>query len=143
MIYTEMTKKALLLMYDAHKEQRDKGGLPYVFHPFSVAEQMKDEKTTIVALLHDVAEDSTYTVDDIKSMGFSDDIIDALTLLKHDKSVSYRDYIVALSSNSIARVVKIADLKHNSDASRLCIADNAAKERLKKYSEALCFLESL
>jgi (p)ppGpp synthase/HD superfamily hydrolase len=138
-----MTKKALLLMYNAHKEQTDKGGLPYVFHPFSVAEQMRDEKTTIVALLHDVTEDTAYTLDDIKSMGFSDDITEALELLNHDKNVPYEDYIAALSGNYIARTVKIADLKHNSDVSRLDITDEVAKKRLKKYSKALCFLESL
>ena len=70
MIYTEMTKKALKLCFEAHKEQIDKSGMPYVFHPFHLAEQMQDEETTIVALLHDVIEDTDYTLDDLRKMGF-------------------------------------------------------------------------
>ena len=63
MIYTDQTKKAIKLMFEAHKDQTDKSGLPYVFHPFHLAEQMKDEATTVTALLHDVVEDTDYTVD--------------------------------------------------------------------------------
>ena len=65
MIYTEQTKKALALCFEAHKEQKDKSGLPYVFHPFHLAEQMTDEDTVTAALLHDVAEDTDITVDDM------------------------------------------------------------------------------
>ena len=61
MIYTENAKKALKLCFEAHKEQTDKSGLPYVFHPFYLAEQMEDEDTTVTALLHDVVEDTDYT----------------------------------------------------------------------------------
>ena len=82
MIYTPATKKALRLCFEAHKDQNDKGGIPYVFHPFHLAEQMKDEDTTIVALLHDVIEDTDYTFDDLKTFGFDDVIIDALKLLE-------------------------------------------------------------
>ena len=70
MIYTTGTKKALKLCFEAHKEQVDKSGAPYVFHPFHLAEQMKDERTTIVALLHDVVEDTDYTFDNLRNMGF-------------------------------------------------------------------------
>ena len=69
MIYTKMTKMALRLCFDKHKEQEDKSGMPYVFHPFHLAEQMKDEDTTIVALLHDVVEDTDVTPDDLRRMG--------------------------------------------------------------------------
>ena len=68
MIYTEKTKKALKLCFDAHKEQTDKSGMPYVFHPFHLAEQMETEETTVVALLHDVIEDTDYTLEDLKKM---------------------------------------------------------------------------
>ena len=63
MIYTPETKKALRLCFDAHKDQVDKSGIPYVFHPFHLAEQMETEETTIVALLHDVIEDTSYTLE--------------------------------------------------------------------------------
>ena len=66
MIYTDKTKKAMKLCFDAHKEQTDKSGLPYVFHPFHLAEQMAEEECVIVALLHDVVEDTEYTIDQIR-----------------------------------------------------------------------------
>ena len=68
MLYTEMTKKALQLCFDAHRDQKDKSGLPYVFHPFHLAEQMQTEETTVVALLHDVVEDTDYTLADLAAM---------------------------------------------------------------------------
>ena len=89
MIYTDKTKKAMKLCFEAHKDQLDKSGVPYVFHPFHVAEQMTDEATTIVALLHDVVEDTDYTLEDIAAMGFGQDVVDALALMTHDKSVPY------------------------------------------------------
>ena len=87
MIYTPDTKKAMRLCFEAHKNQTDKSGQPYVFHPFHVAEQMPDEETTIVALLHDVIEDTSYTPDDLRSMGFDEDVLEALALMTHDKDV--------------------------------------------------------
>ena len=71
-------------MYEAHKEQTDKSGLPYVFHPFHLAEQMDDEVSTVVALLHDVVEDTDCTLDDLRKMGFSGEVCEALDLLTHE-----------------------------------------------------------
>ena len=138
MIYTADTKKALKLCFEAHKDQVDKTGMPYVFHPFHLAEQMKDEESTIVALLHDVAEDTDYTLEDLREMGFSKAVIDALTLLTHEEGVPYMDYIAALNSNPLARVVKLADLAHNSDTTRLDSSEMDARmlARLDKYRQA-------
>ena len=96
MIYTPMTKTALKLCFEAHKDQTDKSGLPYVFHPFHLAEQMPDEKTTVVALLHDVIEDTEYTLDDLKNMGFLDDILSAIALMTHDDGVPYMEYVALI-----------------------------------------------
>ena len=74
MIYTPQTKIALKLCFEAHKDQLDKSGMPYVFHPFHLAEQMDSEKTTVVALLHDVVEDTDYTLEDLTEMGFDSDL---------------------------------------------------------------------
>ena len=137
MIYTENTKKALKLCFDAHKDQVDKSGLPYVFHPFHLAEQMKDEDTTIVALLHDGVEDTEYTLDDIRTMGFSDSVIAALALLTHDENTEYMEYVTAIKKNPIATAVKLADLRHNSDLSRLDTADETAEKRRGKYLAAI------
>lgn len=143
MIYTENTKKALKLCFEAHKEQTDKSGLPYVFHPFHLAEQMEDEDTTVTALLHDVVEDTDYTLEDIAAMGFSQKITEALALLTHDEAAPYMEYVKALSNNPIARKVKLADLRHNSDLSRLDEnrIDEKALARVKKYAEAIRLLE--
>ena len=140
MIYTDMTKKAMKLCFEAHKDQVDKSGLPYVFHPFHVAEQMQDEVTTTVALLHDVVEDTDYTIQDLIEMGFSQAVTDALALLTHDKSVSYSDYVSAIKNNLVARAVKIADLKHNSDLSRLDSVNDDDMARIEKYRRSLNIL---
>ena len=81
MIYTPMSKKALKICFECHKNQVDKAGMPYVFHPMHVADQMLDENTTIVALLHDVVEDTDITLDDLKSMGFNKDVIEFYFLI--------------------------------------------------------------
>ena len=141
MIYTPLTKKALRLCFDAHREQVDKTGLPYVFHPFHLAEQMKDEYTTVCALLHDVVEDTDCTLDDLRSMGFPDAVVDALALLTHDPAVPYMDYVKVIATNPIARKVKMADLRHNSDLSRMDEADEWALKRTAKYKKALAYLK--
>lgn len=140
MIYTDMTKKAMKLCFEAHKEQVDKSGLPYVFHPFHVAEQMQDEVTTTVALLHDVVEDTDYTLKDLSEMGFPQAVTDALALLTHDKSVGYSDYVSLIKANPVASAVKIADLKHNSDLSRLDIITDDDMTRIEKYRRSLSIL---
>ncbi|MBQ8663250.1 MAG: GTP pyrophosphokinase [Eubacterium sp.] len=142
MIYTEKIKRALKLCFEAHKEQLDKSGLPYVFHPFHLAEQMQDETTTIVALLHDVVEDTDYTFEDLEAMGFGEDVMEALKLLTHDDAVPYMEYVALLKNNPIARAVKLADLSHNSDPTRLEAMDEWAIKRAEKYKAAIEFLEN-
>ena len=141
MIYTPLTKKALKLSFEAHKDQVDKTGLPYVFHPFHLAEQMEDEATTCVALLHDVVEDTDMTFEDLEKEGFTAEIIEALKLLTHDDAVPYMDYVMALKDHPIASKVKRADLMHNSDLSRLDVVSDFALERQAKYKRALELLD--
>ena len=142
MIYTKMTKVALKLCFDAHKDQTDKSGMPYVFHPFHLAEQMKDEATTIVALLHDVVEDTDYTIEDLRKMGFSEEVLEAITLMTHAPEVPYMDYVARIKTNSIARAVKLADLNHNSDSTRLEVLTEFDLRREEKYKQAILLLES-
>ena len=142
MIYTYYTKKALNLCFQAHKDQVDKAGMPYVFHPFHIAEQMTTEDTIVTALLHDVAEDTYVTVDYMETVcGFKPAVIEALRLLTHEKNVPYLDYIRKLKDNPIAREVKLADLKHNSDVSRLEVIEGNMLQNLKKYKKAIAILE--
>lgn len=142
MIYTEQTKKALKICFEAHRDQLDRSGLPYVFHPFHLAEQMTDEITTVVALLHDVVEDTDYTLEDLHAMGFPSEAIEALTLLTHDPAVPYLDYVAAIRPDPVARAVKLADLRHNSDLSRLDAIDEKTLERVRKYRRAIALLEA-
>ena len=141
MIYTPLTKKALRLCFDCHKEQIDKTGLPYVFHPFHLAEQMDDEISTVCALLHDVVEDTELTVKDLGDMGFPDKVLEVLTLLTHEDQVPYMDYVKKIKTNPIATKVKIADLTHNSDLTRLDFIDEYAVRRNQKYAQALEILK--
>lgn len=140
MIYTAKTKMALKLCFEAHKEQRDKSGLPYVFHPFHLAEQMQTEETTIVALLHDLVEDTEYTIADLTEMGFDKAVTDAIALMTHAKGVEYMAYVRAIKENPIAKTVKLADLKHNADLTRLDSIDEKALLRREKYLEAIRLL---
>ena len=140
MIYTEMTKKAIKLMFEKHKDQVDKSGMPYVFHPFHLAEQMDDEETTITALLHDIVEDTDTTFDDLRKLGFSDNVINALKLMTHDKNIDYFEYVKNISKNPIARKVKIKDLEHNMDTSRLDEVTDKDLERVKKYKNCYKYL---
>ncbi len=137
MVYTTLTKKAMKISFKAHKNQTDKNGMPYIFHPIHLAEQMTDEKTICVALLHDVVEDTDITFEELENEGFSEDIIDALKLMTHDDSVPYMDYVKEIKTNRIATTVKIADLKHNSDLTRLDIVDEKAIKRVEKYKKAI------
>ena len=143
MIYTEMTKRALSLCFEAHKDQKDKSGLPYVFHPFHLAEQMEDEDTTIVALLHDVIEDTEYTIEDLQKAGFTQNVISAIALMTHNPQMPYMEYVRAIKSNPIARAVKLADLRHNSDMTRLDIITQRDEERAQKYLDAIVILEEV
>lgn len=140
MIYTKQTKKALKLCFEAHKNQVDKSGMPYVFHPFHLAEQMADEKSTVVALLHDVIEDTDYTLDNLEEMGFEKDVINALALLTHNSDTPYMEYVAKIKTNSIAKAVKLADLQHNSDLTRLDVVDEKSLKRKDKYAEAIKIL---
>lgn len=141
MIYTELTKKALKLSFEAHKDQLDKGGMPYVYHPFHVAEQMMTEETVVVALLHDVVEDTELTLEDIRAQGFPESVVEALSLLTHDNEVPYLDYVTAVKKNPIARAVKLADLQHNSELTRLDKIDEKAERRAEKYRKAIAILK--
>ena len=141
MLYTEMTKKAMKLCFEAHKEQKDKSGLPYVFHPFHLAEQMEDEESVTVALLHDVVEDSEYTLEDLRGQGFPERVLAAVERMTHPAGMGYMDYVLRLAEDPLARRVKLADLRHNSDLSRLDRVEERDLQRVEKYRAAIKLLE--
>lgn len=142
MIYTELTMKAMKLAYEAHHGQTDKAGMPYIFHPMHLAEQMDDEVSTCVALLHDVVEDTSVTLAQLEEI-FPAEVTQAVALMTHADGVDYFDYVRAIRGNEAARKVKLADLAHNSDASRLpaSAADSErTSARLEKYQAARSIL---
>lgn len=130
MIYTELTIKAMNLAYNAHHGQFDKGGVPYIFHPIHLAEQMDDEVSTCVALLHDTVEDTAVTLEELASI-FPREIVEAVDLLTHRDGVEYFDYVRAIKANPVAVKVKLADLAHNGDPKRICNQGNQERRRIK------------
>jgi len=143
MIYTENTIKAMSIAYDAHNRQYDKCGIPYIYHPIIVAEQMKDEKSIIVALLHDVVEDTDISLEYLSSI-FDTEIINAIDAITRRDNEKYFDYIKRVKQNNIARKVKIADIKHNMQQDRfdLIQSDKSYLSLLERYGNALRILES-
>ena len=142
MIYTENTNKALRLAYEAHAGQFDKSGVPYVFHPLHLAEQMEDEESIIAALLHDVVEDTAYSLADLRAMGFPEKALEAVALLTHDPAEPYLSYVARVKENPVARRVKLADLRHNSDLSRIRQVTERDLERVEQYAAAIRLLET-
>lgn len=142
MIYTPMTNKAMQIAYAAHHGQTDYNGIPYIFHPFHLAEQMDDEISCCAALLHDVAEDTAVTIEQL-AREFPEELIVVLKLLTHQKDVDYFDYVRAVKENPVAKKVKLADLDHNSDQSR-CVGSGLSQEQLaywqQKYTKARAIL---
>lgn len=143
MIYTDMTKKAIKLMFALHKDQTDKSGMPYVFHPFHLAEQMSDEETTCAALLHDTIEDTPCTPDMLRAEGFPKSVVEAVKLLTHPDGEEYLHYVARIGKNPIARAVKLADLQHNSDLTRLDSLGEKDLQRIEKYRKAMEILRSM
>jgi (p)ppGpp synthase/HD superfamily hydrolase len=140
MLYTPLTKRAMQIACEAHHGQVDRGGVPYIFHPYHLAEQMETEDEVVVALLHDVVEDTHWTWEALSRQGFSRESMAALKLLTHDPSVPYLEYVTQLKDNPLARRVKLADLRHNSDTTRLAHMREECPELTQRYAEAIRLL---
>lgn len=137
MIYTDQTRKAMQIAYRAHHGQTDKSGVPYLYHPIHLAEQMNDELTVTAALLHDVLEDSPMTAAELRAEGISPQAVDAVVLLTRPAEMPYLDYVERIRRNPIARAVKCADLRHNCDPSRLPNPPEGWREKRDLYRKAL------
>ncbi len=126
--------KAFIVAIKAHQGQKDKGGKPYILHPIRVAFNVRGKDERIVALLHDVIEDTSYTIDDLKFL--SEEQKEALLLLTHDDNIPYMEYIEEVKKNKIASRVKLADLEQNMNLKRLKTISNKDLKRLEKYKRA-------
>ena len=138
MFYSRLINKAIDITFSAHKDQKDKAGRPYFMHPVIVASQMDSEYEICAALLHDVVEDSDFAIEELERE-FPREVTDAVRVLTHDKHMDYLDYVREIKKNPIARKVKLADLNHNLDITR--IEDNPKllegfMRRREKYEKA-------
>lgn len=143
MVYTDLTRKAINIAYEAHAGQYDISGVPYIFHPFTVAMNMPDETTTCAAILHDVVEDTSLSIDDL-SKEFPVEVIDLIRILTHDKKEDYFDYIRKIKQNDRAVIVKLADIVHNMDRTRVYgikVPENILEKWDTKYRRALEILK--
>lgn len=135
-----MLELALSIATEAHKGQFDKAGVDYVEHPIYVASQVDTEEEKAVALLHDVIEDSPFTAEELLLAGLPETVVTAVQILSKKKGQDYQTYLKTVKSNPLARAVKLADLKHNSDLSRLENITDKDLERLEKYKKAIDYL---
>ncbi|WP_244638155.1 GTP pyrophosphokinase [Clostridium fungisolvens] len=143
MIKISYLEKAICLAVDKHKGQTDKGGMPYILHPIYVMSKMENEIEKIVAILHDVVEDTDTTFEDLRNMGFSDEIVNVLDCLTRRESEDYFDYIDRIKTKPLAIKVKLADLEHNMDFRRIKdITDEDIIKRTRKYKQAWDELKS-
>ena len=134
MIHTPLTNKALRFAYKAHHGRMDDFGLPYIFHPYNMAEQMPDEITTCVALLHDTVEHTDVTFENLEEE-FPKEVVDSVRRLTHGKGDDYMEYVRNLSSDPVARTVKLADLEDNSDLTRAAGFDGFDLEEAERDRE--------
>lgn len=136
-----LLRSAETIATDAHADQMDIGGHSYVAHPRYVASSVDCLEQKIVAWLHDVLEDTELTEDDLRKLGFTESIIHSVKLLTRNKNVDYEEYLWMLKRDRNAREVKLADLAHNMDTSRLGRElKDRDKRRLEKYRKAVEFL---
>jgi metal dependent phosphohydrolase, HD region len=126
----------------AHFGQVDRAGIEYIKHPETVASFVKTDEEKAVAYLHDVIEDTSLTLLDLEMFGFSKNIIEAVDILTKKKGQDYQSYLNLVKTNELARVVKLADLRHNSDLTRLPKITKKDLERNEKYSSAIKFLST-
>lgn len=131
---------AIALAVKAHAGQIDKAGQPYILHPLRVMFTCQSEAARIVAVLHDVIEDTSVTVEDLKAMGFREVILDALACVTKREGESYDDFVARAAANPIAREVKLADLKDNMDLTRLQSVTPKDAQRIEKYLRAYQYL---
>jgi (p)ppGpp synthase/HD superfamily hydrolase len=135
-----MINKALNIAYKAHHGQKDKGNVPYIFHPYHIAEKFNNETDICVAILHDVLEDTFVSKEELEGY-FPKEVIEPLVLLTRSTHDTYFEYIKNICSNPIARKVKIEDIKHNLVFER--IQNKKRNEKLeKRYLKALEILKN-
>jgi (p)ppGpp synthase/HD superfamily hydrolase len=131
-----LLEKAISIAVEAHRGQRDRYGAPYILHPLRVMARVETNTQKIVAILHDVVEDTDWTFDALRAEGFSEEILNALNGLTKREGEPYEDLVSRSAANTLARRVKLADLEDNMDVRRLNAVTPDDTERLAKYLRA-------
>jgi GTP diphosphokinase / guanosine-3',5'-bis(diphosphate) 3'-diphosphatase len=141
----KMLSKAILLASEEFVDTYDKGGHPYILHCLSVMYQMPEHDSELrqIAVLHDIVEDTPYTIEQLSDIGFSERVTIAIDLLTHRRGEPYMNYIKNMAKNRDAVAVKMADLRHNSNITRLVDITDTDIKRLAKYAKAYKFLEEV
>ncbi len=129
-------EEALALAKRAHQGQTDKAGAPYILHPLRIMQRMDSEEAKIVAVLHDVVEDTSVTLEEIRALNFSETVVAAVDSLTRRAEESYEAFIERVKLNPLARKVKLADLKDNMDLQRLQHITDGDKQRWHRYAKA-------
>ena len=135
--YAKLLDLAIKIVEKAHTGQIDKAGKPYILHPLTVMAQMEDVESKIVAVLHDAIEDSDLTLTELSQQGFPELIIEAIAAITKLDGELYDDYLLRVMGNTIACKVKIADVSHNMDISRIANPTVKDFQRLEKYQKVL------
>lgn len=133
---------AIKIAVDAHTGQVDKAGKPYILHPLRVMFSMDTDNEQIVAVLHDVVEDTDWTFGRLREVGFPEDVLDAIYSVTRQAGESYMEFIRRAGQNEVGRKVKMADLKDNLDLSRIAEPTKKDHKRMARYRKALEILES-
>lgn len=141
MTSNQLLEKAIALACEAHKGQVDKAGEPYILHPLRLMLQFSTNEERIVAVLHDVLEDSELTCWDLRTQGIPLECMDAVCVLTKGKGEDYSEYIERVFRNPLATRIKLSDLEHNSDLSRLPEVTEKDRQRHTKYQRAIEFLK--
>lgn len=141
----EMLAIAISIASSGHKGQLDKGGKAYILHPLRIMMRLRTDDAELmqIAVLHDLLEDTNYTSEHLRGIGFSERVLEALEFLTHKKGVSYEYYIIKISKNKDATRIKVEDLRDNSDITRLKGVTERDLRRVEKYHKAFLFLEGL
>ena len=129
-------EKAILLAAQAHRGQKDKAGAPYILHPLRMTLKMNSEMEMTAAVLHDVVEDTGWTLEALRREGFAEAVVEAVDCLTRRDGESYQEFIDRAKRNRLARSVKIADLEDNMDIRRLGKLTGKDLERLERYHRA-------
>lgn len=133
---------ALAIAVEAHRGQVDKAGQPYILHPLRVMARVSTPAERLVAVLHDVVEDSPTTLDDLRAAGFPEEVVRAVDFLTRREDETYEAFIERVTGDPLARRVKLADLEDNMTLTRLNELDDRAVERLGRYLRAYRRLRS-